>query len=159
MVELSLREHGRAYAAIHFKPINSNVMKPIDFKVDTGADVSVISKKYLARIGYDKDWVFKNVHIHKGSPMTTADESPLQTGYVQLPLINILGYEAKNWPFTILVDDCWKKDFRNLLGRDLLSGFNYTFDNVNDLLILERNPTFKQRYKFLEGQEINALEI
>jgi len=29
----------------------------------------------------------KNVHIHKGSPMTTADESPLQTGYVQLPLI------------------------------------------------------------------------
>ena len=152
-------EHGRTYVAIHVKPKDSTVLESIDFKVDTGADVTTITKKDLLLVGYDKAWIHDNVQINHDSPLTTADERPLQTGYVQVPLINIFGYEAKNWPFTILVDDCWNMDFRNLLGRDLLSGFNYTFDNVNDLMRIERNPSFKCRYKFLPGQEINALEI
>ena len=51
------------------------------------------------------------------------------------------------------------KDFRNLLGRDLLVGFNYAFDNDNDIFSIHRTKTLKERYKLLSGQEINAVDI
>ncbi|MCL1882743.1 MAG: hypothetical protein FWF81_03210 [Defluviitaleaceae bacterium] len=46
------------------------------------------------------------------------------------------------------------QDFRNLLGRDLLTGFNYNFDNDEDIFTISRTKVFKPRYKFLPQQEI-----
>jgi len=134
-------------------------MDATDFKVDTGADMTTISKKDLVDIGFNKDWIIKNAKRKSDSVMTTATGDTVNAFYIQLPLINVLGYEARNWPLAILIEDSWDKDFKNLLGRDLLSGFNYKFNNIQDLLEIERNPTFRKRYNFLENQEINVIEI
>jgi hypothetical protein len=85
----------------------------------------------------------------------TAIGEKVDAGFVQLPLINILGYEGKNWAFQIVIDE--NQDFANLLGRDLLTGFNYTFNNDEDNFTIDRARTFKPRSEFLPGQEINVL--
>ena len=81
---------------IYVKPLNGTTMKLINFKVDTGADITFM----------DED-----------------------------------------------------KDFRNLLGRDLLVGFNYTFDNDNDIFSIHRTKSLKKRYGFHPGQEISVIDI
>ena len=125
-------------------------------KVDTGADKSTISKLSLVSLGYDMVWIRKNAVILNDTekPITASGES-VDAGYVQLPLISILGYEGKNWPFQIILDE--NQDFRNLLGRDLLTGFNYRFDNDLDIFTIERAQSFKPRYPFLPNQEINEI--
>ena len=72
---------------------------------------------------------------------------------MQIPLVNILGYEAGNWPFRIIMDK--KRDFRNLLGRDLLAGFDYTFRNSSNKFEISRIGKFKPLYEFIKGQSIN----
>ena len=133
-------------------------MLPLDFKVDTGADTTTASKADLKHFGYDMDWIDKNIIIMKNEDKpVTASGDKVNAGYIQLPLINLLGYEGKLWPFLILLDE--NKDFRNLLGHDLLVGFNYAFDNDNDIFSIHKTKAFKKRYNFLPGQEINAVDI
>lgn len=156
MTEIGFTEYGRVFVPLHVKPTDNTVMLPIDFKVDTGADMTTISKKDLLRLGYDSDWVKQNAVVFedKDKP-TTASGDKVNAGYVQLPLINVLGYEGKYWTFQIIMDE--NQDFRNLLGRDLLTGFNYNFDNDNDIFTISRTKTFKPLYKFLPNQEIHEL--
>jgi hypothetical protein len=128
----------------------------VRFKVDTGADTSTISKPELWRLGYDMDCFQKNAIVFedKDKP-TTASGDKIDAGYVQLPLINIFEYEGKYWPLQIIMDE--KQDFRNLLGRDLLAGFNYHFSNDDNIFSIGRTQIFKPRYKFLPNQEIHEI--
>ena len=158
MTKFNFSEYGRVYIPINFKPKDDTTLIPINFKIDTGADTSTISKLDLADLGYNMDWVNKYVVIFKENEKpTTAAGEHLNAGYVQLPLINILEYEGKNWPFQIIIDE--DKDFRNLLGRDLLTGFNYWFNNDDDEFIINRTKIFKPRYNFLVNQEIHSIVI
>ena len=91
-------------------------MKPYRFKVDTGADTTVMAKEDL----YD------------------------------------LGYECKQWPLVIVLED--GKDFRNLIGRDLLAGFNYTFDNDKKKFFIEKTKSFSYIGNKFKGQSINELK-
>jgi len=133
-------------------------MRPIDFKVDTGADYTTISKVALARIGYDMGWIKQNaVAFEDKDKPTTADGTKVNAGYIQLPLINILGYEGKQWPFQIIVDE--DKDFRNLLGRDLLTGFNYCTNNDEKKFTIEKTKVFNPEFPLLPNQEINEVAL
>lgn len=141
---------------IAVKPQDDVTLIPIDFKVDTGADTTTVSKVVLARLGYDMEWIKQNVVVFKDKDKpTTASGDKINAGYIQLPLINILGYEGKQWPFQIILDE--KQDFRNLLGRDLLTGFNYWVSNDEDIFTIVRAKRFKPRYVFLPNQEINEV--
>ena len=156
MNRFDFEEYGRVYIRIDMKPQYGNTLSPIEFKVDTGADTTTISKVSLAKLGYDMDWINQNAIVFKDKDKpTTAAGDKINAGYIKLPLINILGYEGKFWPFQIIMNE--KQDFRNLLGRDLLSGFNYYFNNDEDIFTIERTKTFKPRYPFLPGQEINEV--
>ena len=156
MISTDFSEFGRVYIPIYIKPQDSIALLPIDFKVDTGADATTISKLSLAKIGFDAGWIKKNaVTLKDEDKPTTASGEKINAGYVQLPLINILGYEGKQWPFQIIIDE--NRDFRDLLGRDLLTGFNYWFNNDKDIFTIERAKTFKPRYRFLSNQEINEV--
>jgi len=156
MASFSFSEYGRVYVPINIKPQDNVSLFPVRFKVDTGADTTTISKEDLVRLGYDIDWINQNAVIFKDeNKPTTASGDRINAGYVQLPLINILGYEGKHWPFQIILDE--SQDFRNLLGRDLLTGFNYWFSNDEDIFTIDRAKTFKPRYKFLPNQEINEI--
>jgi len=66
-----------------------------------------------------------------------------------------LGYEGKFWPFQIIMDD--NRDFRNLLGRDLLTGFNYWFSNDESVFTIARAKRFRPLYIFLPNQQINEV--
>jgi len=103
-------------------------------------------------LGYSYDWIKANVAEGEAS---TADKRVVKTGVIQLPLINILGYEAKNWPFLILIDE--GADYRNLLGRDLLSGFNYSCDNDEKIFKIARAKNFDFIWGKLPGQEIHEI--
>jgi len=146
-------EYGRVFLPINIKPRYDTTLIPVDFKVDTGADTTTISKFVMSGLGYDFDWIRQNIVALKDKDKpTTASGEKVNAGYVQLPLINILGYEGKFWPFQIIIDE--KQDFRNLLGRDLLTGFNYCFSNDEDVFSITRTKNFIPRYKFLRNQEI-----
>jgi len=156
MTKIGFGEYGRAYVAINIKPLESITLTEVTFKVDTGADFTTISKKNLVSLGYNMDWIKQNAVVYddKDKPTTAAGEK-INAGYIQLPLINLFGYEGKNWVFQIIMDE--NQDFRNLLGRDLLTGFNYNFDNDEDIFTISRTIIFKPRYKFLPRQEINEI--
>ena len=156
MNKFDFSEHGRVYLPIAIKPQDDNTMPTVHFKVDTGADTSTISKMDLMDLGYDLAWIRKNaVKLKDDEKLVTASGEKVDAGSVQLPLINILGYEGKNWPFQIILDEL--QDFRNLLGRDLLTGFNYWFCNDEDVFTIERAKVFKPRYPFLPNQEIHEV--
>ena len=158
MMKIDFSEFGRVYMQVFVKPQDDETLFPVRFKIDTGADTSTISKLDLLGLGYDLDWLQKNAVIFKDSekPATAAGDR-LDAGYIQLPVINILGYEGKNWPFQIILDK--DQDFRNLLGRDLLAGFNYCFNNDDDIFTITSAKSFKPRYPFLPNQEINEVTI
>jgi len=156
MYKFDFSEYGRVYLPIGIKPHTDILLIDVDFKVDTGADTTTISKKDLHKLGYDMSWIRHNAIVFQDEERpTTAAGDKINAGYVQLPLINILGYEGKHWPFQVIMDE--RQDFRNLLGRDLLTGFNYRFDNDKDFLALTRAKNFKPRYTFLPNQEINEI--
>jgi len=156
MDKYNFSEFGRVYIMINVKPKTGIVMRPVKFKVDTGADRTTISKAILSILGYDMEWINQNAVIFKEEEKpTTASGERVNAGYVQLPLINILSYEGKSWPFQIIMDE--NQDFRNLLGRDLLTGFNYCVDNDNDIFTIGKAKIFKPRFDFLPGQEIHEV--
>jgi hypothetical protein len=157
MARFDFSEYGRVYLPIDIKPFDDITMSDVDFKVDTGADTTTISKKDLIRLGYSMEWIKQNAVVYdEANKPTTAAGEKVDAGYIQLPLINILGYEGKNWAFQIAMDEM--QDFRNLLGRDLLTGFNYQFDNDNEVFSISRTKVFKPRFDFLPLQEINEIE-
>ena len=153
MEVFKLDEIGRASGDIAFKPYNSNSMRSLPFKIDTGADFTTIPKEYLYGLGYDDSWISQNVTLKPGL-VTTATGDTVETHIVQLPLLNFYGYEAVNWPFAIMLGD---KDYRPLLGLDLLGGFNFLLDNDNDCCTLTRTKTFRRRQPFLPNQEVYEL--
>jgi len=154
MDKIELTPQGRAVCEIYFKPYNDVEMRQQEFKLDTGADYCTMPKDYLYDLGYTDSWITQNVTPKPGIT-TTASGEEINAHIVQLPLINIYGYEAINWPFAIMLDP--ENDFRALLGLDLLGGFNFTFENDTNSLILSRTKSFIQRHPFLPGQEIHEI--
>ncbi|MCL2171732.1 MAG: retroviral-like aspartic protease family protein [Defluviitaleaceae bacterium] len=155
--KIDFSEYSRVYVTINFKPHGKTTMLPDDFKVDTGADFSTVSKGSLYDLGYDSKWIYANLVDKSTGTITTASGDEIKSALVQLPIINILGYEAKNWPFLIALDD--DKDFRNLLGRDLLSGFNYSFNNDNKVFEIARAKSFEFILSKFPNQEIHDINI
>jgi predicted aspartyl protease len=156
MDKYGFKKFGRVFVPMFIKPNDGSTMQAVQFMVDTGADYTTISKLTLFSLGYNADWIRQNmIKIKEDSKPNTATGERINASYVQLPLINLLGYEAKNWAFQIIIDE--EQDFVNLLGRDLLTGFNYSFNNDEDEFTIARAKAFKPRSEFLPGQEINVV--
>jgi len=153
MQKFKFKKFGRVFLPIYFKPFGAFEMKSILYKVDTGADVTTISKLDIYALGYDEKWISGNI-VSRGSA-TTATGDYVETALLRIPLLNVLGYEAKNWLFSIVLED--GKDFRNLLGRDLLAGFDYTFRNSLNVFEIERTSKFVAIYPLEYGQEIHEV--
>jgi len=50
------------------------------------------------------------------------------------------------------------RDFRNLLGRDLLAGFDYTFRNSTRAFEITRIGKFTPIHAFLPGQHVHEIK-
>ena len=156
MIELEISKEGRAYCEVYIKPFDSQTMKPVFFKIDTGADYSTISKDVLHTLGYTNKWI--DTHKVSTDNMTsTASGEAVASVYVPLS-INVYGIEGVNYPFGVLLDeitplpkqscaDCEhvglkKRDYRLLLGNDLLSCFDIRTERDNNLMFLEARQNF-----------------
>ncbi|MDR2572395.1 MAG: retroviral-like aspartic protease family protein [Oscillospiraceae bacterium] len=138
MPRLKILDSGRIMCEIYIKPYNTSLMKAVEFKIDTGADFSTISKDALYRLGYTSDWIDKNKKP-SNRPISVASGEEIESYYIKLPIINIYGVEGVDYPFGILMDkkselpkpscrgcrytEAKKLDYRLLLGNDILSCF------------------------------------
>ena len=48
---IDFAEYRRVYLPVYIKPLEGSAMRSVDFKVDTGADSSTISKEKLYELG------------------------------------------------------------------------------------------------------------
>ena len=149
---IAISPEGRGMVEVHLKPMNGLILKPIDFKLDTGADVTTISKATLNDLGYNNDWITANAVTNTTMTMQSAGVEKKSATYVILPAVNFFGRDLVNWPLHILVDD--DKDYPNLIGLDILRYFVVTFDFAKWELILIPIDKPKKTNIILENQRI-----
>ena len=140
---------------IDIKPKNSNTMEPVQYKVDTGANRTTISKEDLLKLGYDAKWIKSGKLLEGDERPTLASGRPVDNCYVViLPEIHIGDWVGYNWPFLTNIDI----PFRLLLGTDSMQFFNWYFDYENgvckfDLIPGKRKLLFNQK-----EQSIHAID-
>jgi|GEM_PF-3289249 len=83
MPKFEFSEYGRVYVPIHMKPLDSVTLSPVEFKVDTGADTTTISKDALIGLGYDMNRIVQNAVVYEDNDKpTTAAGEKINAGYV-----------------------------------------------------------------------------
>ena len=171
MIEIEITEEGRAYCEVYIKPFDSPTMRPVFFKVDTGADFSTISKGVLYALGYTDKWIYENM-VSTDHMTSTASGEAVASVYVPL-VINMYGIEGIDFPFGVLLDEmvplpkqscaCCehvglkKRDYRLLVGNDLLSCFNIRTDRDRKLMLLETCRGFIIKNQVFSNQQLNDL--
>jgi hypothetical protein len=132
-------------------------MRNLLFKLGTGADLTTIKKSDLQLLGYTQEWIEANLHEDVSRKVSRAGGTKESAFYVIIPVANILGRELRNWPFYIRKEV--DKDYPNLLGINILSHFNFTFDYDTGFLLIDlaKNPII--RLPLFSGQEIGDLIV
>ena len=142
---------------VYIKPHGQIAMRALQFKLDTGADLTTINKSDLKLLGYNEEWISTNLQKDESHTISRAGGVKESAYYLIIPTANILGRELRNWPFYIRPEK--DKNFPNLLGINVLSHFNFAFDYDNGYLSigLAKNPVI--RLPLFIGQEIGELSI
>ncbi|MCL2014914.1 MAG: retroviral-like aspartic protease family protein [Defluviitaleaceae bacterium] len=85
------------------------------FKVDTGANISAISKTDLAKLGFDRDWIIQNGKLDED--VDTANGSKVNDCYrIILPQVRFGTYVCENALFITSLTD----EMRNLFGLNFI---------------------------------------
>jgi len=127
--------------------LSSPTMAYFDYKIDSGANRTTISSMFLNNLGYDNDWIKSGVLLTGDERPTVATGEPINDCYiVSLPEINIGNYVGYNWPILTSLS----VQFRNLLGTDSMSFFNWEFNYEKgickyDLIPGKRKVLFNQK--------------
>ena len=155
MNETKFDQLGFAYFPIFVRHKNKPTMRSTDFKIDTGANCTTISKDFLAELGYDENWVKSGKHLVGGSRPTVVSGLPLDDCYeVHLPEVLIGDWVGYNWP----VITSLSANFRFLLGTDSMQFFNWHFDYGNGTFSFDLIPG-KRRLLFNKAeQSIHAID-
>ena len=111
--KVQLTAEGRAIIRLNIKPLYSFRLEGIRFKLDTGADLTTISKKDLNILGYSAEWIMQNVIKDNKHTLTSVGGKVMDAYYVLIPVSNLFGIDFRNWPFYIHMGD--DIDFPNLL--------------------------------------------
>ena len=173
MPELEIPKDDRIVCFVKIRPYNSPIMNSYEFKIDTGADFSTISKSALYDLGFTDEWIEKNKKPSKGSTSVATGEN-VESYDIHLPYINIYGAKGFNYPFGILLDKkedlpkptctgckhtvAKKLDYRLLLGKDILSCFNITIDREKNILHIDRLSTLDERNAKYPDRQLNFVE-
>ena len=158
MAEIKLNQLGFAVVPLYARHINTPTMFLRDYKIDTGANCTTISKDWLFELGYDEDWIKTGKRLEGNARPTVASGLPLDDCYqVILPEINIGDWVGYNWPVLTSLS----VPFKFLLGTDSMQFFNWHFDYENgvcrfDLIPGKRKLLFNQKEQSIHA--INDLE-
>jgi predicted aspartyl protease len=135
-MEVKMTKEGRVKFYVYLKENGGINMAKVAFKVDTGADITVISREHLRVAGYSDIWVHKNMQSVKGF-VTGAGGHFLDLVTVSIPLINVAGHEIKSALFHTTKNP--KGQVRNLLGLDVLSAFDFAFINSENIFRIKKH--------------------
>ena len=156
MSKFALSDEGRSYLQIYMKPNKRTTLSRVQFKVDTGADFTTISKKELVLLGYSYEWLEEHMKVDVTHTLSRAGGKPQPAYYIQITVSNILGRELLNWPFYIRKER--DLDFPNLLGLNLLIYFNICFDYREWTFTIEHIDKPGNKIPMLPDQLICSLE-
>ena len=126
VAEVRFDAFGFAYIDVYIRAKNTPAMAYLQYKVDTGANRTTISREFLQKLGYGIDWIRESGELltDGGSP-TVATGEPIKDCYiVTLDEITIGDYVGYNWPFLTSLS----VQFRSLLGTDTMQFFNWDFN-------------------------------
>jgi len=159
---------------VYIKQYESPLMQATEFKIDTGADFSTISKDALFKLGYTADWIDDNKKLSK-KPISVASGEEIESYYINIPVINIYGIEGRNYPFGILMDKmsvhpkpsckgciytvAKKLDYRLLLGNDILSCFKIEIDWDSNAVNIAPRDNLENRNRLYPDRQLNHIEI
>lgn len=153
--KFELSSGGRSFISVRMKPYKSVTLENIDFKVDTGADLTTIAKKELVRLGYSYQWIEKHIIESKNYTLSRAGGKAEPACYIQIPIANVLDRDLVNWPFYVRKEN--HLDFPNLLGINILTHFNFLFDYENWNFNIKSAQMPKKKLPMLSDQYIENL--
>jgi len=139
------------------KPKEKLIYRRILFKLDTGAGITTISKVVLNSLGYNNDWIRNNIVVGPIKEVSSAGRDFEPAHCVIIPISTLFGKTLKNWPFYIRPED--DRDYRNLLGVDILSYFDFTFSYKTGFVSIESIENSVMSYPMLANQSIEELEL
>ena len=155
MAEIKFDRLGFAIIPLYARRKDVPTMSAEDYKIDTGANCTTISKDWLFELGYDENWIKSGKRLEGNARPTVASGIPLDDCYeVILPEIRIGEWVGYNWPVLTSLS----LNFKFLLGTDSMQFFNWHFDYENgvckfDLIPGKRKLLFNQK-----EQSIHAID-
>jgi len=146
-VYLSIKRHGGHYYVTlraTYNTSNKAYTEKIDFILDTGAFITVISRDIAELFGYDKlPKIPSKIKGYTGE--TPAD-------FVRIPGLKILNIEFVDVPVLIPHN---KELKQNILGLNVLEYLEYSIETKNDKIYVSLNTNPRHYHKILEcGQVI-----
>ena len=153
--KILLSDEGRSFIPIYMKPYNDITLSQVRFKVDTGADLTTISKQELVYLGYSYEWIEKNTIESQSHTLARAGGNPHPACYVQIDIANVLGCELLNWPFYIRKEP--NLDFPNLLGINILAHFDFSFNYSSWMFEIAYSKNPKNSLPMLSDQSIHEI--
>ena len=145
---LNIKRYGGHYyvtlRAIYNSSDNAYTEK-IDFILDTGAFITVISRDIAELFGYDKlPKIPSKIKGYTG-------EAPAD--FVRIPGLKILNIELVDVPVLIPYN---KELKQNILGLNVLEYFEYSIQTKNDRMYISLNTNPRHYHKILECGQITA---
>jgi len=146
---------GFTFIRLFAKPKNSNTMRNIICKVDTGANRTTVNRKWLHDLGYDEDWIKSGELLRGDARPIVASGQPIEDCYrVVLPQIRIGDWVGYNWP----VITSLSVPFKFLLGTDSMQFFNWYFDYENNICRFNLIPGKRKTLFNQKEQSIHAVD-
>ena len=155
MAEIKLDQLGFAVVPLYARQKEMPAMLSADYKVDTGANCTTISKDWLFELGYDESWIKSGKQLEGVTRPTVASGLPLDDCYeVILPEIQIGGWVGYNWPVLTSLS----LPFKFLLGTDSMQFFNWSFDYGNGVCKFDLIPNKRRLLFNQKEQSIHAID-
>lgn len=132
-IDLHYRSDGHRHLNIPvFYNTNENNNNSIDFILDTGAYVTVLTKRTAELFGFDR-----LIPLAKNLPLTGFAGYKVEGDLIEIPIL--LG--GKRLEAKVVVPYVHIEN--NILGLNVLEHFNYSIDNTNDKIHFSSNANYK----------------
>jgi hypothetical protein len=132
---------GRKVVQVYFKRYENTSLSDIFFRLDSGADITTISKEDLKLLGYSANWIEKNKKEAADIKIKLADGTERNGVYVEIPMMYFMEKDFYNFKVFIVPEDGF--DYSNLLGLDVSTEFTYLTENETGVLEFYRIESSK----------------
>ena len=155
MAEIKFNQLGFAIIPLYAKRKGTPTMSSEDYKVDTGANCTTISKDWLLELGYGENWIKTGKRLEGNARPTVASGLPLDDCYeVILPEIHIGECVGYNWPVLTSLS----VPFKFLLGTDSMQFFNWHFDYEKGVCRFDLIPDKRKLLFNQKEQSVHAID-